>query len=144
VLDDLKKLASLRQRIETATDDRPRLPGFSARPKLGDALLHARQTLLHNALAPHLDAILEGQLVDMDADAKTLQSLIRLADRSVPSDETAIRDWLEKSAGAVPAELRASFVKDGLEAIRTAGGMTVDAPYVAAARRIIAYKESLS
>lgn len=144
VLNDLKALAALRQRIETAAGDKPRLPGFSATPKLGDALLRARQTLLHNALAPHLDAILEGQLVDMSTDAKTLQSLIRLADRSAPGDETAIRDWLEKSAGAVPAELRASFVKDGLEAIRTAGGMAVDASYIAAARRIIAYKESLS
>jgi hypothetical protein len=144
VLDDLKKLAALRQRIETATDDKPRLPGFSARPKLGDALLRARQTLLHNALAPHLDAILEAQLVDIDANTNTLQGLIRLADRSVPGDGAAIRDWLEKSAAAVPAELRASFVEDGLEAIRTAGGMTVDTSYIAAARRIIAYKESLS
>jgi type VI protein secretion system component VasK len=144
VLDDLKTLAALRQRIETAASDKPRLPGFSTKPKLGGALLRARQTLLKNALAPHLDAILEGQLVDMSTDAKTLQSLIRLADRSAPGDETAIRDWLKKSAGVVPMELRASFVEDGLEAIRTAGGMTVNTSYIAAARRIIAYKESLS
>jgi len=140
----LKKLAALGQRIRSASKDNPRVPGFSARPKLGEALLRARKAILHNALAPHLDAILESQLVDMDKDAKTLQDLIRLADRSAPSEETAIRAWLEKSAEAVPAELRASFVADGLEAIKAAGGMTAGASYIAAARRIIAYKESLS
>jgi type VI protein secretion system component VasK len=144
VLGDLRKLAALNQRIQSASEDKPRVPGFSARPKLGEALLRARRAVLQNALAPHLDAILESQLVDMDTDAKTLQDLIRLADRSAPSEEAAIRAWLEKSAEAVPAELRASFVADGLEAIKAAGGMTAGASYIAAARRIIAYKESLS
>jgi hypothetical protein len=144
VLDDLKKLAELRQQIETATDGQPRLPGFSARPRLDDTLQHAQQALLHNALAPHLDAVLESQLVDMNADTATLESLIRLADRSAPGDEAALRGWLEKSAKALPQVLRATFVGEGLAAVKAAGGMTVGAPYIDAARRIIAYKESLS
>lgn len=144
VLDDLKKLADLEQRIEAAPNDRFVVPGFSARPRLDDALARARQALLRNALAPHLSALLESQLIDMDTDPATLNALIHLAGGPTSANSAELRGWLENSARAVPQELRARFVEDGLAAIKAAGGMTAGAPYIDAARRIVAYKESLS
>jgi type VI secretion system protein ImpL len=144
VLDDLKKLAELRKRIEAAPAEQLPLPGFSARPRVDEALARARQAILRNALAPHLAALLESQLVDMDTDPATLQALIHLADGSTPGNPAELRGWLQNSARAAPEELRATFVEDGLAAARAAGGVAVGAPYIDAARRIIAYKESLS
>ncbi len=144
VLDDLKKLDDLDRRIEAAPDERFSLPGFSARPKLKDALARARQTMLRNALAPHLSALLENQLVDMDTDTATLQALIHLAGQPATADDAELRGWLQNSARTIPEELRASFVKNGLAAIKAAGGMTAGARYIDAARHIVAYKESLS
>jgi hypothetical protein len=109
-----------------------------------EALARARQAILRNALAPHLAALLESQLVDMDTDPATLQALIHLADGSTPGNPAELRGWLQNSARAAPEELRATFVEDGLAAARAAGGVAVGAPYIDAARRIIAYKESLS
>lgn len=144
ILRDLKRITALEDDLRAGKEGPRYAFGLSVRSRLEQPLARARQTILHDALAPHLDAVLEGQLVDMNADVDTLKGLIKLADRSAPADDAAVHNWLEKSALAVPAELREAFVNDGLAAIKSSGGIVAEAPYIAAARRIIAYKESLS
>ncbi len=142
ILDDLKQLSVLARELDGATPVPGPALGLSANAPLRDHVARAREALLRNGLAPHLAALLESQLVNLDADISSLKTLIGIA--GSPTDPSGLRQWLEQNSASIPGALRDNFVQDGLEALRASGGIAVNPAYVDAARRIIAYKESLS
>ena len=104
----------------------------------------ARSTYLSNVLLPHLAALLEAQLVDASRSDDELRDLIAVSEAAAePSSET-VTNWLEASSLLVAEEDRARFVVASQDAIRANGGLAIDQAHVDAARRLIAYRESLS
>lgn len=144
ILNDLKQLSALADELDGATPAPVLVLGLSADTPLKSKVARAREALLRNGLAPHLKAMLETQLVNLDADIPSLKTLIGLVGSPGQTDTPALRQWLEQNSGSIPQALRARFVEDGLEALREAGGIAVSPDYIDAARRILAYKESLS
>lgn len=112
---------SLRQRIETM-----------------------RHSLRSQALVAHLATRLEGALADMNADPAALRARIELATQAGAAETPAFREWLTGNTVDLPAADREMLEKLAPQAIRDAGGLVIDPVYIDAARRIIAYKESLS
>jgi len=122
----------------------PLLLGDNGRPLYGSALADARRNFRQNVLLPHLSALLETQLVDADADDAELKVLIAVAEAAAEPGSDSVRQWLEDNASLVPETDRETLVSEGIEGIREAGGLAVDPAYIDAARRMIAYRESLS
>lgn len=114
------------------------------RGMLKDGLAEAKRALHVNALAPQVAAWLEADLVEDGNDTAALNALIALAETAGDPASPALRAWLEKRAPAVAGGHPEKFVAEALEAIRQAGGLAVDRAYVEAARRRIAYRESLT
>jgi hypothetical protein len=52
--------------------------------------------------------------------------------------------WLQAQAATLPEADRAFFISESEAAVGASGGLSVDPAYLDAARRIIAYKDSLS
>jgi hypothetical protein len=111
---------------------------------LKDGLAEAKRALHVNALAPQVAAWLEADLVEDGNDTAALNALIALAETAGDPASPALRAWLENRAPAVAGGHPEKFVAEALEAIRQAGGLAVDRAYVEAARRRIAYRESLT
>jgi hypothetical protein len=118
--------------------------GLAARPKLDASVEEARMRVRRNALLPSLAALMETQLVDLDASVETMKSRIALASASGNPDDAALAAWLEAQAMLVPEADRGLFVSESKAAIAAQGGIVIDPAYLDAARRMIAYKESLS
>lgn len=118
--------------------------GLSSRAGLRAALRQSRRDLRANALMPHLSALLETQLVDEDADTETLRERIRAAESAAEPASAILHGWLEASAEAMDDTIRTVFVAEGMEALREAPRLEVDPAYLDAARRLVAYRESLS
>jgi type VI protein secretion system component VasK len=114
------------------------------RAMLKDGIADAKRALRVNALAPQLAAWLETDLVDDANDTAALKALIALADAAGDPASPDLRVWLEKRAPALAGDRSEEFVAEALDAIREAGGLAIDRAYVEAARRRIAYRESLT
>lgn len=120
------------------------LLGHSGRRLYGSALADARRNFRQNVLLPHLSALIETQLVDANAGDTELKALIAVAEAAAEPGSDSIREWLEEIASLVPEADRDTLLSEGIQGIRAAGGLPVDPAYVDAARRMIAYRESLS
>ena len=87
--------------------------------------------------------MLETELVDLNASVETLKERVALAGASGASSP-AMTAWLQAQAATLPEADRAFFISESQAAVGANGGLPVDPAYLDAARRIIAYKESLS
>ena len=114
------------------------------RDMLKDGLAEAKRALRVNALVPQVAAWLEADLVDDGNDTAALSGLVALADAAGDPASPALRAWLETRAPMLAGDHPEKFVAEALEAIRQAGGLAIDRAYVEAARRRIAYRESLT
>ena len=114
------------------------------RATLNDSLTNAKRALRVNALAPEIAAWLEADLVDAGNDSAALNALIDVADKATDPTSAELKAWLEKRAEAMAGDRQGPFVAQALEAIADAGGLAVGPAYVEAARRRIAYRESLT
>lgn len=117
--------------------------GLSARPKLVATIDNTRDHFRRNALMPSLVAMMETELVDLNASVETLKQRIALAGAS-GAVSPAMTAWLQAQAQTLPEAQRAFFIRESQAAVGANGGLLVDSAYLDAARRIIAYKESLS
>lgn len=144
LLHTLRDLDSLAQ--ETDADAARVSPMFAAPAarSLRQRIDAMRHTLSAQALVQHVATRLEAALADMSADPATLRARIDLATQAGAAETPAFRDWLTANTADLSPEDRALL--DGLAptAIHDAGGLVIDPVYIDAARRIIAYKESLS
>ena len=122
---------------------RPFEIGLSAQPQLKAAVDTARDHFRRNALMPNLVAMLETELVDLNASVETLKERVALAGAS-GAVGPAMNAWLQAQAATLPEADRAFFISESQAAVGANGGLAVDPAYLDAARRIIAYKESLS
>lgn len=143
-------VASL-QRFDTMIGEieaSPEVPAYAfwiaGRDRALAAATDARRGYLRNALLPHLTALLENQLADVEQPDGDLQSLIAVAEAGDDPESAVIRQWLERNASLVGEADRERLVGEGINSIREGGGLTVDPAYIDAARRMIAYRESLS
>jgi type VI protein secretion system component VasK len=147
-MDDLLRsllgLEDIRNILSTQSKPRDFALGLSARPLLLAAIGRAEHAMRVNALAEHLAARLEAELVDMNADAGTLKRRLELAAEAGNPDSPLLRDWLAEKAEEIEPAERHAFATHGMAAVRDAGGLRIGAAYVDAARRLIAYRESLS
>lgn len=143
ILAAMRRLEAFGMEFDAEEPDHADLLRLSARPPLAAAAQDALDRLRRNAFAPSLTALLETQLVDLDADIETLRGRIALAeDPAGPGARPAA--WLEEGAALVPEADRAYFVGQGAALFLNDGGLRVDPAYLDAARRIVAWKESLS
>lgn len=104
----------------------------------------ARRAYRANVLLPHLSALLESQLAEATSGNGDLTGLIALSEAVRDAENPAIKDWLEKNVSLVAEDDRDRLVAEGLQSIREAGGLIVDPAFVDAARKMIAYRESLT
>jgi type VI protein secretion system component VasK len=119
------------------------MPGLNRGEKIARAAEQSLAGLRRNALAPSIAAMLENELVEMDADLPTLRARIALAENpSAP--EAGLADWISKGATTLPEQYQDYFAKEGLALFETDGAIVIDPAYLDTARRIIAWKESLS
>src|SRR5690606_14416605 len=79
ILDAMRRLEGYRADLSRDAPKPVRLPGLSAQRDLDAAAADTVDRLRRNALAPNLSAMLETQLVDMEADVETLLRRIALA-----------------------------------------------------------------
>ena len=114
------------------------------RDMLRNGIADAKRALRVNALVPQVVSWLEADLVDVGNDTAVLTRLIALADTAGDPASPQLRAWLEKRAPAMAGDRQAQFVDEALAAIAEAGGLAIDRAYVEAARRRIAYRESLT
>jgi len=114
------------------------------RDMLRNGIAGAKQAVRVNALVPEVIAWLEADLVDDRNDTAALNDLITLAEKAGDPASPQLKAWLEKRAPAIAGEGHARFVEEALAAVTEAGGIAVDPAYVEAARRRIAYRESLT
>lgn len=117
---------------------------FDNRRMLRERLADAKRSLRVNALVPELAAWLEADLVDGGNDNAALNRLIMLAGAGVAADEALLREWLRMRAPEIAPSSGDDFVDLALGAIREAGGLEVGAAYIEAARRRVAYRDSLT
>lgn len=142
-------LATMRRLDEfgsSLTRDQPVQPieiGLSARPKLEAVIDDTRDHFRRNALMPSLVAMMETELVDLNASVETLKQRIALTGAS-GAVSPAMTAWLQAQAQTLPEAERDFFILESQAAVSANGGLLVDSAYLEAARRIIAYKESLS
>ncbi|MFC6486422.1 type VI secretion protein IcmF/TssM N-terminal domain-containing protein [Nitratireductor sp. GCM10026969] len=144
VLAHLRRLDAIVAQIDAEPAPPDYAFGLSGRGEYSAALETARHNLRRNALLPHLSALIETQLVDPDEDLATLRRLVAVAESADDPESEALQYWLEESAAVVAEKDRHLLLSEGLSALREAGGLTIDPAYVDAARRRIAYRESLS
>ncbi|MGJ7037101.1 type VI protein secretion system component VasK [Shinella sp. BE166] len=111
------------------------------RAMLSDGIADAKRAVRANALLPEIAAWLQADLVDDNNDTAALKDLIALADNPASPQ---LKTWLEKRAPTIAGDRDGEFVARALEAIDEAGGFAIDRAYVDAARRRIAYRESLT
>lgn len=119
-------------------------PPMTGRKRYVAAASEARSAYLRNVLLPHLTALLETQLADVQRADGELSELIAVSQAAGDPDSDELRRWLEANAALVAEEDRERFVGEGIESIRAGGGLDIDPAYIDAARRMIAYRESLS
>lgn len=147
----LRALDALEAEIAAAPDatilflpGTPSAPVFtSSRNTYATALGDARRRLRGNVLLPHLSALMEAQLVDLESDDETLRGRVLAALSADDPNAPALRSWLSFNVALID-EHGAGLVDESLEALRENGGLTIDPAYLDAAQRIIAYRESLS
>lgn len=119
--------------------------GATGRQRYASAIRDARRDYGVNVLLPHLSALLETQLADVDGrDDAELTALIGVSEAAGDADSQALRQWLEGNVRLVAEEDRERFVEEGIASIREGGGLDIDPAYAEAARRMLAYRESLS
>lgn len=144
ILDALRRLNDLATSLNDGETPPTYLVGLAARADLKSAVAEARGRYRNNALLPSLVALLENRLVNLGATVETLRADIGIAD--VPNNSTdsaALTAWLETEAALLPEADRAFFIAESKAALEDNRGLEVDPAYVEAARRILAYKESL-
>jgi len=139
------------QRFDTMISDvgaTPPVPPYAfwiaGRDRNLAAAQEARRAYLRNALLPHLSALLETQLADVERPDEELLSLIAVAEAGDDPESGIVREWLERNADLVAEDDREKLVREGLDSIRAGGGLTIDPGYVDAARRMLAYRDSLT
>ncbi len=66
------------------------------------------------------------------------------AEKAADPAPPEVRAWLEKRAATIAGDRQGPFVAEALAAIAEAGGLAVGPAYIEAARRRIAYRESLT
>lgn len=144
VLAQMRRLDELAAQIDATPAPPDYAFGLTGRARYASALDQARRDLRVNWLLPHLAALIETQLVDGVADLDGLRGLIALAELADDPQSPALREWLEANALLVSDADRQLLVEQGLAGIDENGGLSIDPDYLEAARRIVAYRESLS
>lgn len=144
ILASMRRLDALGQNLAETAPAKVYAIGLDSRPRLDAAITEARGRLERNALAPSLVAMLETELVDLDASIETLEQRIALAEAAGAPDAADLKSWLDARAVSLHPDDREFFVRESTELFTENGGLEVDPAYLAAARRIIAYKESMS
>src|SRR5262249_2267720 len=94
ILNELNQLSALADELDGATPAPALALGLSAETPLKTKVAYAREALLRNGLAPDLTALLETQLVNLDADVSSLKTLIGIAGSPGQTDTSALRQWL--------------------------------------------------
>ncbi len=143
ILTEMRRFDEFGSSLQGGQSVRPFEIGLSAQPKLKAAVDTARDHFRRNALMPNLVAMLETELVDLNASVETLKERVALAGAS-GAVGPAMNAWLQAQAATLPEADRAFFISESQAAVGANGGLAVDPAYLDAARRIIAYKESLS
>jgi len=144
VVAGMVRLDALAAEIEAEPSPPSLLFGYNGRRIYDAAMADARRDYRRNVLLPHLAALMENQLVDPKASDDGLKALIAIAEAAAEPGSDSLRGWLEENASLVPEGDRARLVSEATEGIREAGGLAIDRDYIEAARRVIAYRESLS
>ncbi len=106
-------------------------------------LLHTGYGLATRATGLNIQTA-RGMPVTGTLDPATLRARIDLATQAGATETPAFRDWLAANTADLSPEDRTMLEGLAPAAIRDAGGLVIDPVYIDAARRIIAYKESLS
>lgn len=144
VVTAMKRFDALAAEIQAEPSPPALLVGHNGRRLYASALAEARRNFRRNVLLPHLSALIETQLVDPNAGDAKLKALITVAAAAAKPGSDSVKQWLEENASLVSESDRARLVSEGIEGIREAGGLAIDPAYIEAARRMIAYRESLS
>lgn len=145
VLARLRQLDVIAAEIDATSAPPAYTFGLSGRGRYAAALDAAKRDTRRNALAPLLAALLETQLVDPERNVAELQHLIKVVEDADEPESETLRVWLtEVTRSTADEEDQQLLLSEGLTALREAGGLAIDPAYVDAARRMIAYRESLS
>lgn len=142
IVANLKRLASVDGETPAVASLTLGLPGWHDHAPLSTQLAQARARLRQHALTPHLEVLLETQLVDPQLDAATRNARIKLASSLPQANDDVRRRWLRDSARALPPPLRQTFVKQGLKTLDADGGLSIDPAYINAARDLVAYRQA--
>ena len=142
VVSTLQRIAGLKQDVSS---DVGFLSGFFGQGSIQvQAIDETLRNYRHNVLLPHLSALLESELADVEQGDAALQALISIAEAAGEPGSPLLRKWLEDKATLVAEEDRDIFITEAAASINEAGGLPVDPAFAEAARRMIAYRESLS
>ena len=145
VLAEIRRLKEMKASFtaDAPEDILPFLEGPSERVKLAAAIDDVIDAYRSQALAPQIAALYEATLVDMTADAETLKSRLAALDAGGRISPARLREWLERIGPRVAPDDMDLLLSEGVTAFQSAG-VSVGQPYIDAARRIIAYKDSIS
>lgn len=144
VLEGLDRLREVSSRLAAWEAPPMTLPGLADADWFKPETTAAYDLALANSLAPQLSARLERDLVDLRADARTLRALLAITEAPEAEREQALRAWLSTLAAAQPdATTRAALKTHGEEILKRHIAVPIGADYVDAARRLLAYKDSL-
>eukprot|EP01035_Chromulina_nebulosa_P057761 gene57761-79147_t len=109
--------------------------GLSAGPRLDRDVLQAERTIRINALAQHLAARLETQMVDVNADVPTLRQRLDIGLDAAKPRSSLLIDWVTHHAAQLNDKDRTTLEIQGPATLRDAGGLRIDPAYIDAARK---------
>lgn len=140
---DLDRIVSDLGTLEAIQLDAPNnlFPRGALSPgQVGDAASRSYEDVLRFTLLPHLVALLEADLVDLNAPAATLRE--RQAAATSPATGEAGAQWLRSLTARLPdAKGGGDLLTHGSRALVLASGPLVDPAYLDASRRLLAYRD---
>jgi type VI protein secretion system component VasK len=144
VLEGLDRMREVSDRLAAWEPPPVTLPSLADADWLKPETDTAYELALTNSLAPQLSVRLERDLVDLRADAKMLRALLAIAEAPATERDPPLRAWLNAQVAAQPdAATRAALKTHGDEIINRHIAVPIGPDYIDAARRLLAYKDSL-
>lgn len=145
VLAEISRLKEMKATLAASRPDAilPFLEGPTESSRLAATIDDVIDAYRVQALAPQIAALYEATLVDMTADTQTLRTRLDALDASGRIAPARLREWLEKVGPRVAPDHVDLLLSEGVTAFQSAG-VAIGRPYIEAARRIIAYKDSTS
>ena len=142
VLEVLRQLEAMKNSLPSHAPTLLSPFGLSDDRGLATEIDEARRMIRTRALMPHLSALIETDLVDLEASIASLKTLLAIAEAPANADLPALHAWLKMRAEAIPTQDADFILAECVAAIRAAGSLTIGADYIDAARRLLAYRES--